>query len=335
MKQASPQSIFKYCSTSTAKQILFNDEILLNSPINFNDPYDTDIMFDNKDLEAASNIIINYFMDLAVMKVIEEHYHSLPFCQKIIAAPAKLSLKLNDISNRKFHEYRPTINYSRMLDIFTSLGIKNGVVGSASRLALENIMTVKKNGIIEDELSKTIIDKSKDLVISCFSKKEDSILMWAHYADNNRGLCLELENEDFLEMYYSSEKSSMKIKKLMYKILWHYHMGSKFEIVKSDQSEYLLAIAPFLTKADDWKYEQEVRCIFNKNNIKVLKKDDKYFYKMKAIKSITFGCRTPNDEKNEITKIALEKGIKTYETILSKESYRLVKIPLQSHEHSQ
>lgn len=326
MKKVRHQSVFKYCSLQTAEKILANNYVLLNTPNHFNDPYDTDIVFDKKDLKSAAQIIINYTLDLAMMKVLREHYHTLPLIQKIIAAPAKLRFKLNDITNKKFQEYRPTINYSRMLEIFTRIGLKNGKPGSESQVALENIMQLKNDHLIETELEKLVSEKSKELLISCFSKVDDSILMWAHYADNNKGICIEFENEDFLEMFYSSEKSSLKIKKLMYKVLWHHYEKSKFEVNENDESKYMLSILPFLTKSDEWEYEKEVRCMLSKNNSKaILQDDNRYYYSMKRIKSMILGCRVSSDDRDKMIKIAESRNLPIYEMVLSKDTYKLEK----------
>lgn len=326
MKKPKFESVFKYCSVNTAEKILAKNSVLLNTPNQFNDPYDTDIVFDKKDLKSAAHIVINYTLDLAMMKELREHYHTLPLVQKIIAAPAKLRFKLNDITNKKFQEYRPTINYSRMLEIFTRIGLKNGKPGSESQVALENIMQLKNDRLIETELEKLVSDKSKELLISCFSKVEDSILMWAHYADNNKGICIEFENEVFLEMFYSSVKSSLKIKKLMYKVLWHHYEQSKFEINENHESKYMLSILPFLTKSDDWEYEKEVRCILSKTNSKaILQEDNRYYYSMKRIKSIILGCRVSSDDRDKIIKIAESRNLPIYEMVLSKDTYKLEK----------
>ncbi len=79
--------------------------------------------------------------------------------------------------------------------------------------------------------------------IYCLTPVPDSTLMWSHYADNHRGICLEFGTDIRL-------------------------FGSAFEVMY--RSEYpkwapnLVAergVEILLTKSDDWKYEREFRII--------------------------------------------------------------------------
>ena len=54
------RTIFKYCSLDVSTLILENNEVLLNESKNFNDPYDTNILLDEEDLNKAKDILINY-----------------------------------------------------------------------------------------------------------------------------------------------------------------------------------------------------------------------------------------------------------------------------------
>lgn len=88
--------IFKYCSLDLSALIMENNEILLNEPKNFNDLYDTNILFDENDLSKAKDILINYSLDIAMKEVIKNHYKDFKWWQKIIAIPAKGTIKLQE-----------------------------------------------------------------------------------------------------------------------------------------------------------------------------------------------------------------------------------------------
>ena len=62
------RSIYKYCSSNVARLILDNNLIKLNAPSSFNDPYDAKVLFDEKDLRISSDIVMNYFGELAMRK---------------------------------------------------------------------------------------------------------------------------------------------------------------------------------------------------------------------------------------------------------------------------
>lgn len=318
-------SIFKYCSSKTAKLILSNNEVLLTKPNDFNDPYDSSLMFEDKDLEIARDVLLNYVADIALKKVLEEHYHQLPFRQKIIVLPATWTMKLSDYNNKRFKEYKPVLNYAKWIGLFTRLGLKNGKEESNSQKALDDFIDFKNSGKIEKSISKAVQDATATLLISCFSKIDNSVLMWSHYADNNKGICLEFENEDFMEMLYSEERASIKIRNIMYKILWNFHTKEKIEISKKELPIFLIAIAPLLTKSKDWAYEKEVRCIFNSSNKQLISRNNHFLYRLKTLKSIILGCRTSEEDKLEILSIAIEKGVPVFQMKLTQGTYSLVK----------
>lgn len=106
-----------------------------------------------------------------------------------------------------------------------------------------------------------------DFGICCFSKKDDNILMWSHYADKHKGICLKFDirkdpvffNIPF-EVNYQNDYPDINY----------------LEIIKNNGkgiAQNLLA-----TKSIDWLYEEEIRIIkdspYYKNhrgNIKFLK----------------------------------------------------------------
>lgn len=53
------RSIYKYASLKTAKKILSNECVMLNSPKNFNDPYDCDFSIEKMDFESSLELIYN------------------------------------------------------------------------------------------------------------------------------------------------------------------------------------------------------------------------------------------------------------------------------------
>lgn len=318
-------SIYKYCNYDKAILILEKNQIRLNTANNFNDPYDAKILFSDKDIRVSSDIIMNYYGEIAIREVLEKHYKKFPLRHKLLALPARLNLYLNQKSNKKFQEYRPAMNFSGLIRLFNKLGLKNGEENSASQKALEDITNLRDDRIIENAISKNLMEKSEELLISCFSKSSSSVLMWSHYANNNKGVCIEFENENFLEVVYSIKRSIMRTKQIIYKILWGIHSGSNLVFQNTKKIKYLLTIAPLLTKSKDWEYENEVRCILPITSEKVIQRDNMYFYKMKNIKSITLGCRVSQNEKLQLVKICKNKNLHLYEMLLSKDSYELVR----------
>jgi hypothetical protein len=84
--------------------------------------------------------------------------------------------------------------------------------------------------------------------VACFSECYDSLLMWAHYADGHKGLCLQLE--------YDSGKLPDKcfFEKVRY--------SSHYPEIDVTQTEDISVVKTFyLTKAVEWLYEKEWRLV--------------------------------------------------------------------------
>lgn len=86
----------------------------------------------------------------------------------------------------------------------------------------------------------------ESVFIACFSEKCDSMLMWSHYGDEHRGICVGynlhelIENHNCFPVIYSNKMPQRK----------------KLDIGNKD-----VLYEAILTKSEDWKYEEEWRII--------------------------------------------------------------------------
>jgi hypothetical protein len=143
----------------------------------------------------------------------------------------------------------------------------------------------------------------KDMGVACFSKKNDSILMWSHYADNHKGVCLKFKTSDakFFDNV-ATVKYTEKFPNLNY------------EFQYSDSQNFL-----FFTKSKEWTYEEEVR---------VLKKPRQLFkFKPEVLDSIYFGAKCTVKNRNEIIELVQEKrefeNVKFFKVKLDSEAFKL------------
>jgi len=116
--------------------------------------------------------------------------------------------------------------------------------------------------------------------VCCFSEMNNNNLMWAHYADNHKGLCLKFKS--------SIEEIGTMTAKVNYKKEY-----SKINFWTGEGNAILHLI---FTKSTDWSYEREIR-IF-----RMLEKG-KTPFDLSNLTEIIFGCRT---DRGAIAKI---KGI--------------------------
>jgi len=104
---------------------------------------------------------------------------------------------------------------------------------------------VKKNGMFNEV---------KNRGVSCFSRKYDHMLMWSHYAQSHRGICIGF---NMLQLYinvarYSGERMIALVNYVeeMEPVDYYYSNGE--------------AILRWMkTKAAVWSYEEEIRIILN------------------------------------------------------------------------
>lgn len=115
------------------------------------------------------------------------------------------------------------------------------------------------------------VDKMrKKLAICCFSQVNNSSLMYSHYADKHKGLCLEFKvsghsfYDSLLQVYYPDEFPQIRF-------------------FKRDREAMLEA--QVLKKQQEWKYEKEWR---------IIKVDEPGFYKFPSefLTGIIFGLNT-------------------------------------------
>lgn len=86
----------------------------------------------------------------------------------------------------------------------------------------------------------------------CLSEINDDILMWSHYADGHRGVCLEFDAIN--DAVYANRMLFGQAIKVIYSkrrpVFNIFNIGEPVEFIKA-----------FLTKSDHWKYEKEWRVI--------------------------------------------------------------------------
>ncbi|MGE6213478.1 DUF2971 domain-containing protein, partial [Comamonas aquatica] len=127
--------------------------------------------------------------------------------------------------------------------------------------------------------SKSYSEEIQNKGILSLSEVPDNILMWSHYSDQHRGICIELErkkdndlsdNNITLPVRYSLKKPIITIDE---------HSSASGD----DEKEIRRSL--IYTKSIDWNYEREWRAVKDEGN-KAYKLNSK-------IKTIIFGTKTP------------------------------------------
>jgi len=122
------------------------------------------------------------------------------------------------------------------------------------------------------------VGKAKETFgVTCFSTMCDNILMWAHYADKHRGVCLKFNILADAEFFMTPFPVRYKKK------------YPKYNYIRNREG-----VAKFLleTKSIDWEYENEIRVMKRGAGL--------YNFKKESICEIIFGANTPESDKETI-----------------------------------
>lgn len=160
--------------------------------------------------------------------------------------------------------------------------------------------------------------------ISCLSEEDDSLLMWAHYANNHRGICVEYELLEFnkqlgfspVPIVYSDERVSIHT----------------LETLESDIQGFF--VESLTSKSPEWSYEKEWRIIRDDGACGDRWNAEKKGALLDAIrpKSVILGCMVEPDYEENVHKYCEESRINLYKMQKSRERYCLEKVPILQYE---
>jgi hypothetical protein len=148
-------------------------------------------------------------------------------------------------------------------------------------------------------------DKAPDIIsekfgVICFSRTSTQPLMWSHYGSSHGGLLIEFDRSD--ELFRNS--SLFKVK-----------YGEKrvgYDTTGKNAKRALLQLAR--RKSRDWSYEKEYRLFVDlEDTTKRFASDGKPVHllpiKATAIRSVTFGLRTPAKLKTAVRRLLERAGL--------------------------
>jgi len=203
-----------------------------------------------------------------------EPIYELPPVEKIIEYQAKVLQNDNGIS-------------------FQEALQKSQIIREMPRAELEKLLL---------RLQSTIQKMLRDgYGVLSLSAKNDSILMWSHYADYHKGFCIQFKRSPVNPLGATQPVQYVK----------EYPCFNYFDDLPGNIVKKI-----FLTKACDWSYEEEWRGI-QKANTEVRYTED-------MITGIIFGLRMSDDHKREIYKIFNgNKHIKFYQAGLMPRKFEI------------
>lgn len=225
-----PRRLFKYREFDSAGYSLSNLQdhtVWMNAPQNFNDPYDCALM-------VNFNALLPVPVE-AMDELLSKTGHSESERERVIGLLAGSP--------------RP---YEDLIKLLTE-------EGHVDQMFYEAIITV-----LEDRHDKMIADfseKTKGLAKVCsFCESERSILMWAHYARDHTGFCIEY---DFTSLG-ANDLNTRFLYPVIYSEALHDH-SSHMAGVDRSKANPLSIVLPAITKNAEWSYEKEWRLVYSNN----------------------------------------------------------------------
>lgn len=209
-EQNLPNSFFKYRSLSeNTLDNLSKNYIWCAEISSLNDPFECSLQFDNDEC------LRHYFSDKKFHEFFKEQFRQ-ELTQK----------EIKELTNSK-------TPYSTYDEICRN---KNIILSMSPEQQLERI---------QQRWDQIIEESNQDIKICSFSANNDSLLLWSHYADEHKGICIEydLTKDDKIRPFLQPIVYSDKI----------------FKIGLLEELHLLRKIGSTLIKSKDWEYESEWR----------------------------------------------------------------------------
>lgn len=174
-----------------------------------------------------------------------------------------------------------------------------GFIMAEHRLPKTLARTVAEQELLQQSLESRFSDlddvpvhsfRRKSLVL-CLSRTWSSVLMWSHYSDSHRGICLEFEQRHGCPFWG-------RIRDVVYSdvapVINMLAFGSRANWSQAKEDD--LVRKTLLTKAKCWEYEQESRIclLFDEKRLHVFPK--------RSLSGVIFGCQTPPEHVELVRK---------------------------------
>lgn len=199
---------------------------------------------------------------------------------------------------------------------------------------------------IDDDVLKKLEDLNDIAFLKSFSEDNHNLLLWAHYANNYSGMCVEYDFSELPDEYfYHLFPVVYSEKRMAYKNLTKYTIEELLDLKEMkkhkncpNDTDNITDIMPlFLIKSAWWKYENEWRIIASfpqiYNTAEEIGDECSEYYNINSqiisvknsIKAVYLGPKIDQGKKDHIHEICNRNSnkIPVYSSYLSKEKYEL------------
>ncbi len=168
---------------------------------------------------------------------------------------------------------------------------------------------------------------ASNIGVYCLAEQNDSIIMWAHYANNHQGCCLEFNLQEHVYRHVEKGRHCFP-----FSFLRGVKYSDKYPVhVIGEEGTYPKENSAYISKSEDWRYEKEWRAIMYDasvissisgksigdeipdESIKLMKGSGHYPLDEHLLNGIILGYKMKEHEKKSITNAARLHGIRVYE----------------------
>ncbi len=286
-KSKMPKKLYKYraYNINTLRQLTAS-EAYYAAPEQLNDPLDCKPTIENDTDRLALEKLVYKMLKESHDKKIEAAHDAYSKILKIDDSKLPETNNSKEYARKQIYEHR----YSA-----TEYG-KYDDNHEGGKYYKDNLINVIQNLLYEEISKKGVLS---------LSEKWNCPLMWSHYADEHRGLCIEYDMTDHdcknIKPVDYKQPRSIKVSDI---IAWKKH---------SNEAENVILNTFFYSKARQWHYEKEWRDI-DKSGVKSAP------FKISAI---YFGFRCDESIITSIVKLFKGEPIKFYDIVTQNNSFDL------------
>lgn len=255
---------------------------------------------------------LNYFFEDKEQEYIEEIIEIIKKLPKKLFRYRDISEhNIDNLANNKIWLSKPQL-FNDPFDTILNVDIEEMILLKIGKKEILSTMPKKMREklfldafpqmhVEQDKIINSLITLRKTYCMACFSEKVNNLLMWSHYADHHKGICIEYSFEDLQNI------ETGFLLPILYKKKFDNHL---ININKTN----------FFSKAYDWRYEKEWRI----SSLLPSKSDGKELLTPKPL-AIYMGCHFEEKNYKKIFDIAQKMGIPLFKMEMSKNKYALVK----------
>ncbi len=166
---------------------------------------------------------------------------------------------------------------------------------------------------VVDQLNRSVQSAHSSLVgIACFTPHPDKIVMWSHYGDHHRSVCVGIDADILFEKIPVNSDGNKLVARL-----------GKVDYKKSRPKAHDNDV--WLRKSEEWSYEDEYRLISEMQSGEPAWGPGLWNIPVSAIKQIVIGARMPSLLKEKVATLAKESlpDIEIKQCVVQKSQYKL------------